>query len=275
MATFFEMIQGRWDSVGARICVGLDTNPEKIPKGHDVTSFNCGIVSATKDRTLAYKPNIAFYSGQKHLRDHLLATVAFIRKWAPDVPIILDAKRGDIDNTNLGYVAEAFDLYGTDAVTVSHYLGSKAMQPFLKQTDKGIIVLCATSNEGAEEMQDVIVVHEGRQIPYYQYVANRVRERWNENGNCALVVGATYPTRLGVVRREIGDKMWMLNPGIGAQSGSIQDSAKHGRNFNGSGLIFSASRSIQYASSGDDFADAAGAELDRLTDRAFEAFELA
>ncbi len=179
---------------------------------------------------------------------------------APDVPVILDAKDMDIGNTNTGYVRMAFEYCQADAITINPYLGMEAAQPFLDQKDKGIIVLCRTSNKGSGEFQDLLIKSD---MPLYQYVASRVAKYWNKNGNCALVVGATYPNELAQVRRIVGD-MPILIPGIGVQGGDVEATVKAGRDSRGQGMIINASRSIIFASNGPDFAEAARRETLKL-----------
>ncbi|MDE2258290.1 MAG: orotidine-5'-phosphate decarboxylase, partial [Xanthomonadaceae bacterium] len=180
------------------------------------------------------------------------------------VPVILDAKRGDIGSTAQHYAAEAFERYGADAVTVNPYLGRDSVQPFLDRADKGVIVLCRTSNPSARDLQDLIVPDGiGGNRPLYQHVAQRVARDWNANGNCALVVGATYPEELREVRALVGD-MPILVPGVGAQGGDVEAVVRNGRNTQGAGLIISSSRAILYAGSGEDFAAAARREAQKL-----------
>ena len=264
---FMGMLQAKWHE-GKFVCVGLDSDLEKIParvQGYDdeetLINFTCTIVDATKSYVCAYKPNMAFYeavgaSGFRALR-HI---INYIGKVAPDVPIIYDAKHGDIGNTNDGYVKAAFDFLQADAITVHPYLGAEALQPFLARGDKGIIVLCRTSNPGAGEFQDLTVFGQG---PLYRVVAWRVASKWNKNGNCALVVGATYPDELHEVRGLVGD-MPILIPGIGAQGGDLEKTVRAGKNSRGRGMIINSSRGIIFASSGEDFAEAARRETLKL-----------
>lgn len=291
MTTFMKKLQRRWDE-GKFVCVGLDTDPQKLPKGQyfihwkdenieDVggcLAFNSKIIDATRDLVLAYKPNIAFYTGPE-AEEVLYYTIRYIRKVAPDVPVILDSKRGDIGNTNVGYVQEAFDYFDADAVTVSPYFGQEAMQSFLDQKDKGIIVLCRTSNKGAGEFQDhpvslrmgeyeeyvSLVKREpsDTSIPLYQYVAFRVSRYWNTNGNCAVVVGATCPQELAEVREIVGD-MPILIPGIGAQGGDLEATVKAGKDSRNQGMIINSARGIIFASDGPDFPEAARRETQEM-----------
>jgi orotidine-5'-phosphate decarboxylase len=175
------------------------------------------------------------------------------------VPVILDAKRGDVGNTAERYAIEAFERYGADAVTVNPYLGSDSLEPFLRHTDKGVVILCRTSNPGARDLQDRMI---GTRT-LYQVVAELAAQRWNSRGNCLLVVGATYPRELAEVRALVGD-MPLLVPGVGAQRGDIAQVVQNGQTARGTGLIISSSRAILYASGGEDFASAARAATQQL-----------
>jgi orotidine-5'-phosphate decarboxylase len=194
----------------------------------------------------------------------------------PDVPVILDVKLADIGNTNEGYAREAFDYYKADAMTVHPYLGKEALQPFLDRKDKGIFVLCRTSNPGAGEFQDRFVnltpaeidewgLMPGTRLPLYQLVAYRVSREWNTNDNCGLVVGATYPEELRQVRGIVGD-MPLLIPGIGAQGGDVEATVNAGRDSHGHGMIINSSRSIIFASAGPNYTEAARQEAQKLHD---------
>lgn len=225
-------------------------------------------MEATKDLVCAYKPNLAFYRGASG-KEVLSETIEYISTVTQNVPVILDAKYADIGNTNDGYVEEAFGYFGADAVTVHPYLGAEAMKPFLERTDKGVIVLCRTSNPGAGEFQDMQVYQDSDAFagtgskPLYERVARNVSYSWNYNDNCAVVVGATYPDELARVRRLVGD-MPILIPGIGAQGGDLEATVRTGRNSRGQGMIINSSRGIIFASSGEDFAAAARAETIKL-----------
>lgn len=274
---FRKMLEKKW-AEGKFVCVGLDSEVSKIPEsvkrrfnsfGVDdaIITFNRAIAEATEDLAFAYKPNTAFY--EAHGAEGISAlrrTIEDIHTIAPDVPVILDAKRADIGNTNAGYVKFAFDYLGADAITVHPYLGAEALQPFLERKEKGIFVLCRTSNPGAGEFQDrYISVVTGRNMPLYQYVAHNVVTNWNKNGNCALVIGATYPDELREVRGLVGD-MPILIPGIGAQGGDLEKTIAAGKDSRNQGMIINSSRGIIFASSGEDFAEAAREETQRLHD---------
>lgn len=267
---FRQMLEDKW-SKGNLVCVGLDSDPRKIPESvrrkYDsdadaIVAFNRAIVEATHDLVCAYKPNSAYYEALGKLgMEALRRTIVDINEIASQVPVILDAKRADIGNTNEGYVSAVFDYLGADAVTVNPYLGAEALQPFLARADKGVIVLCRTSNPGAGEFQDLSVNGE----PLYQYVARRVATEWDKNHNCALVVGATCPNELREVRALVGD-MPILIPGIGAQGGDVEKTVSAGKDSRGKGMIVNGSRGIIFASKGEDFAEAARVETMKLRD---------
>ena len=175
--------------------------------------------------------------------------------------MILDSKRGDIGSTAQHYASEAFDRYGADAVTVNPYLGRDSVQPFLDRADRGVIVLCRTSNPGAGDLQDLLV--DGR--PLYQHVAEKIANEWNAHGNCALVVGATWPEQLRDVRTIVGDVPFLV-PGVGAQGGDVEAVVTNAKTADGTGLIVSSSRAVLYASGGDDYAEAAANAARTLRD---------
>lgn len=230
------------------LCVGLDSYLPKLPQkfltdDNPQFAFNRWIIDQTYSYVGAYKPNIAFYEarGDVGLRD-LKLTLEYLQANHPDILTICDAKRSDMASTSIGYVEEIFDWLGFDAVTLNPYLGSEAIQPFLNRADRGCIVLCRTSNATAGELQDLII--DGK--PLWHVVAEKVRDDWNSNRNCMLVVGATCPAELQEIRDLVGD-MTFLVPGIGAQGGSIQEVMEAGLNSQGKGLIISASRSVIFA----------------------------
>lgn len=230
------------------LCVGLDADIEKILAKYKnfqnpQFEFNKYIIDQTYNVVCSYKPNSAFYEahGPEGLQE-LKMTCDYIRARHPEIPIILDFKRGDIENTNEGYAQFAFDYLHVDAVTVQPYLGKEALDPFLKQKNKGIFVLCKTSNRGSEEFQNLIV--DGK--PLYKKVASQVADAWNKNKNCYLVVGATHPNELAEVRALVGD-MVILTPGIGTQGGTVAEIVPVGVNSEKKGLIVNASRAVIFA----------------------------
>jgi orotidine-5'-phosphate decarboxylase len=252
---FTASLRRRWQTANTLVCVGLDPDPAKIPDHlrkdpHPLFAFNREIIDQTADLVCAYKPQIAYYAAAGAERD-LELTIAHIHDHHPGIPVILDAKRGDIGSTAAMYAAEAFERYAADAVTVNPYMGTDTLAPFLERADKGVIVLCRTSNPGSGDFQSLAA--DGR--PLYQHVAQAAADRWNANANVALVVGATYPQELGEVRAIIGD-IPLLVPGIGAQGGDIEQAVTNGRDSAGAGMMINSSRGIIYAGTGVDFAAA-------------------
>ncbi len=260
--TFLEKLEYCWRRDNM-LCVGLDSDYEQLPTivktqqslEEAIFRFNRDIIDATHDLVCAYKPNAAFYEarGDAGLRA-LVRTVRYTHEQCPGIPVILDAKRGDIGSTNLGYAQSAFDVIGADAITVHPYLGKEALAPLLARREKGIIVLAKTSNPGSGEFQDLPIGP--AQEPLYQVVARHVAQEWNDNGNCALVVGATYPEELRRVRALVGD-MPILIPGIGAQGGELAATVAAGKDSRGWGMIINSARGIIFASRGNNFAEAA------------------
>lgn len=256
------------DNNNSLLCVGLDSDVTKLPAFLDGVdkpqlAFNKAIIDETADLVCAYKPNSAFYEAQgADSLEQLRETVAYINEKYPNIPVILDAKRADIGNTNQGYVDFAFNYLKVDAITLHPYLGGEALQPFLDHSDKGIIILCRTSNPGAGEFQDLPV--EGK--PVYQRVAETVANSWDAKNNCLLVVGATYPEEMKMIRTIVGPNMTLLVPGVGAQGGDVEAVLKNGLGANQRGLIISSSRGVIFASSGADFADRARQEATKTRD---------
>lgn len=266
MGRFMSLLQKHWQD-RKFLCVGLDSDYAKLPEHLKKTSitealyqFNRKIIEATAEYCCAFKPNSAFYEGYGLAGlEALIKTNQFIREKYPDIPIILDAKRGDIGNTNGGYVKAVKEVFRSDAVTVHPYLGKEALKPFLDDADLGVIVLCHTSNPGAGEFQELAV--NGTEL--YKQVAAQVNNSWNTNQNCALVLGATFPEQLAQVRA-IAPELPFLIPGIGAQGGDLVKTITNGLDQKGAGIIINVSRSIIYASSQTDFAEAARQEAARM-----------
>ncbi|MCA9327155.1 orotidine-5'-phosphate decarboxylase [Candidatus Saccharibacteria bacterium] len=261
--TFAEKLSRAVEKNNSLLCVGLDSDGSKLPAGQNQLSFNKAIVDATHDLVCAYKPNTAFYEalGSEGI-ETLKATCDYINEQYPELPIILDAKRADIGNTNGGYVSFAYEYLGADAITLHPYLGGEALEPFLEIEDKGAVILCRNSNPGAGEFQDLTV--EGK--PIYEKVAHAVKDSWNARGNCLLVVGATYPDEAAKVRDIVGEDMWLLIPGVGAQGADVEATVRAAQNSHGEGMIINSSRGIIFASSGDDFAEVARKEAKKLRD---------
>ena len=256
--TFIEKLTAAWAANQSLLCVGLDPDPAKFPAHlkdapDAIAQFCRAIIDATADTACAFKPQIAYFAAQG-AEDQLEDVCAYLREHYPHIPLVLDAKRGDIGATAEQYAREAFERYGADAVTVNPYMGFDSVAPYLEWQDRGAIVLCRTSNPGGSDLQFLTV--EGR--PLYQHVADLVASKWNRNGQCALVVGATFPNELAQVRAIVGE-MPLLVPGIGAQGGDIEATVKAGRTAAGAGMMINSSRAILYAkpAQGEDFAAAA------------------
>jgi orotidine-5'-phosphate decarboxylase len=261
---FNDLLHTQW-SQQRFLCVGLDPDVAKIPESvvgsveERMIAFNRAVIDATHDVVQSYKPNSAFYEahGDVGLRA-LRETIQYAQSVAPEVPIILDAKRADIGNTNNGYVSYAFDYLNVDAITVHPYMGGESLAEFFARADKGIFVMCKNSNLGSGEFQDLEINGE----PLYLHLARAFATTWNANNNCGLVVGATYPADISRVRA-IAPAMPLLIPGVGAQGGDLEASVKAARNIDG-GFILSTSRAVLYVSSGTDFADVARTEAQKL-----------
>jgi len=265
---FFDKLERAARKNGSLLCVGLDPDPalmpvdDACPPEARVAAFNRAIIEATRDYVCAYKPNLAFYEalgekGYAALRETLAAIPA-------DIPVIGDAKRGDIGNTAKAYARALFDELGFDAATVNPYLGGDAVEPFLERQEKAAFILCRTSNPGARDLQDLAVTDGDGTRPLFEVVAE-MAARWNTRGNVGLVVGATYPDELRRVRQLCPD-MTFLVPGVGAQGGDLAAVMANGLDAKGGGLIINVSRQVLYASKGADFAQAAGEAARRLRD---------
>ena len=268
--SFMQALRDRWAAADSLVCVGLDPEPAKFPARFAadpdaVFGFCRDIVDATAPFVCSFKPQIAHFAALG-AEDALSRLIAHIHARHPRIPVILDSKRGDIGSTAQHYAAEAFDRYAADAVTVNPYLGRDSLQPFLDRADRGVVILCRTSNPGAADLQD-LQVHsaDGGSRPLYQQVAETIARDWNGHGNCALVVGATWPNQLREVRAIVGD-MPLLVPGVGAQGGDVAAVVGNAKSADGRGLIVSSSRAILYASDGEDFVEAAAAAARSLRD---------
>lgn len=254
--SFLAKLNNRWHATDSMLCVGLDPDVSRLPGAMNgrvdaIADFCISIIDATARYACAFKPQIAYFAAVG-AESQLQRVCDHIRTMHPDVPLILDAKRGDIGDTAKLYAREAFDRYGADAVTVNPYLGTDSLEPFLSTAGRGVIVLCRTSNAGSGTFQSRLI--DGR--PLYEHVAQRAADEWSKMGEVGLVVGATYPEELARVRSIVGD-IPLLVPGVGAQGGDAATVLRVGRASDGFGLIINSSRAILYASSGDDFAAAA------------------
>jgi len=269
---FISAIEKRWLTVNSNICVGLDPYPEKFPASiqnlpNPIFEFNKAIIDATHDLVCCYKPQFAHYAALDALAS-LKQTIAYIKESYPDIPVILDSKRGDIGTTAAMYAKEAFDVYKADAVTVNPYMGIDTIAPFTEYKDKGVVVLCRTSNPGASELQNLI--SQGKTL--YETVAELASKNWNNNNNILLVVGATAADEMARIRELTGNMIFLV-PGIGAQGGDLSAVLRAGSTQNKTGLIINSSRGILYASQGDDFAQAARAETQRLVHACQEIYQ--
>ncbi|MCE2667307.1 MAG: hypothetical protein RL295_1341 [Pseudomonadota bacterium] len=271
--TFLEQLQGAERQNGSLLCVGLDPEPGKFPasmKGDasKIYDFCAQIVDATADLAISFKPQIAYFAAHR-AENQLEKLMAHMRRIAPNVPVILDAKRGDIGATAEQYALEAFERYGADAVTLSPFMGFDSVQPYLKHHGKGAFLLCRTSNPGGDDLQNQRLASVEGQPLLYEHIAKLAQGPWNVNGQLGLVVGATYPAEIERVR-SLAPTLPLLIPGVGAQGGDAVATIKAGyRQSNGAttgAVIVSSSRAILYASSGDDFAQAARQEAMRTRD---------
>ncbi|AJX96681.1 orotidine-5'-phosphate decarboxylase [Burkholderia pseudomallei] len=264
--TFIESLRTAWQRTNSLLCVGLDPEPTKFPAHLEnqpdaIFDFCREIVDATAPFASAFKPQIAYFAAHR-AEDQLERLIAHIHLQHPGLPVILDAKRGDIGSTAEQYAREAFERYRADAVTVNPYMGFDSIEPYLEYEDKGVVVLCRTSNPGGSDLQ--FLETGGR--PLYQVVADLAASQWNaKTGQLALVVGATFPREIEIVRGIVGD-MPLLIPGIGAQGGDVAATVAAGRTADGAGMMINSSRAILYASRGDDFADAAARTAERTRD---------
>ena len=271
--TFLEQLQGAERQNNSLLCVGLDPEPNKFPAGmkgdaSKIYDFCAQIVDATADLAISFKPQIAYFAAHR-AEDQLEKLMAHMRRNAPHVPVILDAKRGDIGATAEQYAIEAFERYGADAVTLSPFMGFDSVQPYLKHHGKGAFLLCRTSNPGGDDLQNQRLASVEGQPLLYEHIAKLAQGPWNLNGQLGLVVGATYPAEIERVR-SLAPTLPLLIPGVGAQGGDAVATIKAGyRQSHGAttgAVIVSSSRAILYASSGDDFAQAARQEAIRTRD---------
>ena len=260
--TFNQQLQSAWASQGSMLCIGFDPDPKRLPtslqgKPDGIFEFCRDIADATADLVCAFKPQFAYFASQR-AEAQLEKLITHLKNKYPHIPVILDSKRGDIGSTADHYALEAFERYGADAVTVNPYMGFDTIEPYLKHPGKGVIVLCRTSNPGGSDLQFLKVSPNHEAL--YLHVAKLAAHEWNRSGQISLVVGATFPEEIAKVRAIVGE-MPLLIPGIGAQGGDIDATVKAGRiaGAPGTGMIINSSRAILYASSGNDFAQAARA----------------
>ncbi|MBV8682963.1 MAG: orotidine-5'-phosphate decarboxylase [Caulobacteraceae bacterium] len=250
MTTFTEKLDRGWSVSGSMLCVGLDPILERIPEPfasspRPILAFNRHVVDLVGNLACAFKPQAAHH-GAVGAEEDLAETIAYIHEAAPHAVVILDAKRGDIGSTAQMYAREAFERYAADAVTVNPYLGDEGLAPFLEWADRGVVVLCRTSNPGAALIQHAMIGDE----PLYLAIARRAQSHWNAHGNVMLVVGATNPDELAQVRRVAPDLPFLV-PGVGEQGGDARTVVRSGARKDGAGLLVSASRAILYPAAGE------------------------
>ena len=251
--TFAEKLNHAWRKNNSLVCVGLDPDLTKLPaclqdKEFPIFEFNKAIIDATADIVCSYKPQAAYYQGQNADRE-LKMTIDYILENYPEVPVILDFKRGDIGSTSEMYAKEAYERYKADACTLNPYMGTDTLKPFLDHADKGAVILCRTSNPSSSELQELIAGD--KQI--YKHVAELAERKWNYNNNVMLVIGATFPEELGEVRT-LCPEIPFLVPGVGAQGGDVKKVLENGLDNNGFGLVINSSRGIIYADNSENFA---------------------
>jgi len=261
--TFIEKLTQRWHASGSLLCIGLDPDPDRLARlplasEQPYFEFARAIIDHTHELVCAYKFQSACYQ-MAGREAELQQSIRYLQQHYPQIPIILDAKRGDIAISARHYAREAFNRYQADAVTVNPYLGGDSLQPFLDYQDRGVIILCKTSNPGSEDFQSLLV--DGQ--PLYQKVAITVSQQWNKNRNCLLVVGGTWPTELASLRRQL-PTMPFLVPGLGEQGANLKALLQGGLDDSGGGLIISSSRRIIYADEGPRFAQAAKEESELI-----------
>ncbi len=266
--TFLEMLRAAQARNGSMLCVGLDPEPTRFPgamKGdpRKIYDFCARIADATADLVIAFKPQIAYFAAHR-AEDQLEKLMAHLRAQHPEVPVILDAKRGDIGSTAEQYAREAFDRYGADAVTLSPFMGFDSVQPYLKYEGKGAFLLCRTANPGGDDLQNQRLASVPGEPRLYEHVAALAQGPWNLNGQLGLVVGATYPAEIERVR-QIAPTVPLLIPGVGAQGGDAVATVKAGWRADAP-IVVNSSRAVLYASSGDDFAEAARREAMKTRD---------
>ena len=260
--TFLQMLQGAQQRNRSMLCVGLDPEPTRFPAGMKgdaarIFDFCARIVDATGDLAIAFKPQIAYFAAHR-AEAQLEQLVRHMRASFPQVPVILDAKRGDIGSTAEQYAREAFERYDADAVTLSPFMGFDSVQPYLKYPGKGAFLLCRTSNPGGDDLQNQRLAGVDGQPLLYEHVAKLAQGPWNLNGQLGLVVGATYPAEIERVRA-LAPTLPLLIPGVGAQGGDAAATVKAGWRADAP-IVVNSSRAILYASSGEDFAEAARRE---------------
>ena len=263
--TFLDKLRAAQQRNSSMLCVGLDPEPARFPAQHKgdaaaIFDFCARIVDATADLVIAFKPQIAYFAAHR-AEAQLERLMAHLRAQAPHVPVILDAKRGDIGSTAEQYAKEAFERYGADAVTLSPFMGFDSVQPYLQSPEHGAFLLCRTSNPGGDDLQSQRLASVAGEPLLYEHVAALAQGPWNLNGQLGLVVGATYPAEIERVR-QLAPTLPLLIPGVGAQGGDAVATVRAGWREDAP-IVVNSSRAILYASSGEDFAEAARREAER------------
>ena len=266
--TFLDLLHSASTRNNSMLCVGLDPEPTRFPAAmqgnpRKIYDFCAAIVDATADLVCAFKPQIAYFAAHG-AEDQLERLMQHLRANAPHVPVILDAKRGDIGSTAEQYAKEAFERYGADAVTLSPFMGFDSVEPYLAYPGKGAFLLCRTSNPGGDDLQNQRLASVDGQPLLYEHIAGLVQGPWNKNGQLGLVVGATYPAEIERVRA-LAPTVPLLIPGVGAQGGDAAATVRAGWRPNGP-IVVNSSRAILYASNGADFAAAARREAIKTRD---------
>ena len=261
---FSQMLSSCWEKNDSLLCIGLDPTPARFPEKFKTSSrpifdFCAEIIDATADLVCAFKPQIAYFSSSS-AEQELIDIIDWIHTNHPGIPVILDAKRGDIGSTAAHYAKEVFERFKADCVTLSPYMGKDSVEPYLEYVEKGEFVLCRTSNKGGDDFQMLDIGG----VPLYIKVAEKVAE-WDINCQMGLVIGATYPEELKKARATVPELTFLV-PGIGAQGGDINAAVKAGMNKDKTGLVINSSRAILYASKEADFAEKARAEALRTRD---------
>jgi uridine monophosphate synthetase len=256
METFFSFLEKRVDDSSSLLCIGLDPHISDLPSptAASARDFCLNLVKQTSPYAAAFKPNAAFFEvfgaeGWTALRQVIEAVREESDRLGSRIPVILDAKRGDIASTAEAYAQSAFESLGADCITLSPYLGKDSIEPFIKDSEKGVFLLCKTSNAGSMDLQNLLVLPMGSDnpMPMYIYVA-KLAEQWNEKNNIGIVVGATHPQIMEMIRAAAPD-LWFLSPGVGAQGGELQSALKSGLRKDGKGLLLPVSRAISRAES--------------------------
>ncbi|AGF48279.1 orotidine-5'-phosphate decarboxylase [Candidatus Kinetoplastibacterium oncopeltii TCC290E] len=264
---FIKKVENSCNRNNSLLQVSLDPDPKRFPKElagnkRSILEFCKGIIESTAEYISSVKMQIAYFSACR-AEDELEEICSYIRYNYPYLPIILDSKRGDIGDTSEKYAIEAFDRYKADALTVNPFMGLDSIEPYLEWEDRGVLVLCRTSNLGGSDFQSLKMAND---TPLYLHIAQLVSKKWNTNSQFGIVAGATFPKELAIIRKAIGEDMPILIPGIGTQGGNIHSTVISGTNNDCSGAMISSSRSILYASNNDNWREASSIVAKKFRD---------